>query len=143
MPSQAVSSHEEGTLTLGLDIGHRSIGWAVLKKEVQEATPEVLGCGTVIFRGGDCLNSLRAGLRRSRRNIRATRSRIRRMEKALAHSGVLPQEQFDRLHAAGKGDPAPWWVMARWLTGVIPSLSPGEFWQILRWYAHHRDTLHQ
>ena len=138
MPSQAVSSHKEGSLTLGLDIGHRSIGWAVLKKEVQEGTPEVLGCGTVIFRGGDCLNSQRASLRRSRRNIRATRSRIRRMEKALAHSGVLPQEQFDRLHAAGKGDPAPWWVMARWLTGVIPSLSPGEFWQILRWYAHHR-----
>lgn len=138
MSSQAISSHKEGDLTLGLDIGHRSIGWAVLKNKTKDGIPDLLGCGTVIFRGGDCLNSQRSALRRSRRNIRSTRQRIRRMEKALAHSGVLPQAQFERLHAQGKGDPAPWWLMARWLTGVVPALSQGEFWQVLRWYAHHR-----
>ena len=56
MVSQALDKISKGSLTMGLDIGHRSIGWAVLKKAPEGQIPEILGCGTVIFRSEDCIS---------------------------------------------------------------------------------------
>jgi CRISPR-associated endonuclease Csn1 len=60
------------------------------------------------------------------------------MEIALAQAGVLPEAHLSKFHAAGHGHPAPWWLAARWLAGKTSALSAEEFWQVLRWYAHHR-----
>ena len=116
-------------LELAFDVGHSSIGWAVLQNQPQL---EIKGCGAVIFRPDDCLASKRRGYRRQRRNIRATKQRIRRMKALLLHLGVLTQTQLDKPGCAW-----PWKLAARVLCGGKP-LTWSELWDVLRWYAHNR-----
>lgn len=118
-------------LHLAFDVGHSSIGWAVLQKK-DGALPELLGCGSVIFQADDCLASQRRGFRRQRRHIRATRLRIARMKRLLAHLGVLTQAQLDTPGCAW-----PWLLAARVLRGGKRLTWP-ELWDVLRWYAHNR-----
>lgn len=80
-------------LHLAFDVGHSSIGWAVLESRIDH-DPDLLGCGSVIFQADDCLASQRRQFRRQRRHIRATRMRIERMKRLLAHLGVLTQAQI-------------------------------------------------
>ncbi len=76
------------------------------------------------------------------RIARATRQRIARLEKLLAHLGVLtPQQLAAKLQQAG-GHSAPWLLAAR----VLASNGDPKFllnwlqlWDVLRWYAHNRD----
>lgn len=117
-------------LHLAFDVGHSSIGWAVLR--AADETPELLGCGTVIFPADDCLASQRRQFRRQRRHIRATRLRIARMKKLLAHLGVLTPEQLDAVSSS-----SPWFLAARVLRGGEKLTWP-ELWDVLRWYAHNR-----
>src|SRR5438067_11584668 len=118
-------------LNLAFDVGHSSIGWAVLKNP--EATaPSILGCGAVIFPANDCLASQRRTFRRQRRHIRSTRQRIARMKALLAHLGVLSHGQLDQPGCAW-----PWQLAARALCGG-PLLNWSELWDVLRWYAHNR-----
>ncbi len=117
-------------LHLAFDVGHSSIGWAVLLPT--EPHPEILGTGTVLFPADDCLASQRRAFRRQRRHIRATRQRIARMKILLAHLGVLTGEQLD-----GVTSSSPWKLAARVLAGG-PLLSWPELWDVLRWYAHNR-----
>jgi CRISPR-associated endonuclease Csn1 len=116
-------------LQLAFDVGHSSIGWAVL-----QANPdvEIAGCGVVIFRADDCLASARRGYRRQRRHIRSTRQRIKRMKALLLHLGVLTQTQLDKSGCAW-----PWKLAARVLVGG-KTLTWPELWDVLRWYAHNR-----
>ena len=118
-------------LQLAFDVGHSSIGWAVLKAPSGQS-PTLLGCGSVIFPADDCLASERRGFRRQRRHIRATRLRIARLKRLLAHLGVLTQEQLDE-----PGGAWPWLLAARVLRGGR-KLTWGELWDVLRWYAHNR-----
>jgi len=122
----------KNNLTLSFDIGHSSIGWAVLDQ--QKPHPNILGCGSVIFPKDDCLASARRGHRRTRRNIRSTRQRIRRMKQLLEHLGVLTPKELDR----HPGHPAPHWLAARALISDKPQLKWPELWDVLRWYAHNR-----
>lgn len=87
------------TLHLAFDIGHASIGWAVLQ-EHSAALPEVLGCGAVIFPGDDCLASKRRTYRRQRRHVRATRQRIERIAILLHHLLKDAPSADDRAFAA-------------------------------------------
>jgi CRISPR/Cas system Type II protein with McrA/HNH and RuvC-like nuclease domain len=80
-------------LELAFDVGHSSIGWAVLQNNPQL---ELKGCGAVIFRPDDCLASKRRDYRRQRRHIRSTRQRIKRMKALLLHLSVLTQTQLDK-----------------------------------------------
>src|SRR5688572_19274276 len=89
-------------LQLAFDVGHSSIGWAVLSRE------EILGCGAVTFRADDCLASSRRAYRRQRRHIRSTRQRIERMKVLLGHLGVMTREDLDRPGCAW-----PWLLAAR------------------------------
>lgn len=50
-------------LHLAFDVGHSSIGWAVLQTPTADL-PQLLGCGAVIFQADDCLASQRRGFRR-------------------------------------------------------------------------------
>ncbi len=116
-------------LQLSFDIGHSSIGWAVLTSEKE---PSLLGCGSVIFPADDCLASTRRGFRRQRRHIRATRLRIARMGRLFVHLGLLTQEQV-----TAPGCAWPWLLAARVLRGG-KTLTWVEVWDVLRWYAHNR-----
>ena len=100
------TSNQEADLQLAFDVGHSSLGWAVLQRGAGVPTAPVkigeanlpinlLGCGVVTFRADDCLASTRRGYRRQRRHIRSTRQRIARMKILLAHLEVLKQAQLD------------------------------------------------
>jgi hypothetical protein len=115
-------------LELAFDVGHSSIGWAVLNNK----GPTLLGCGAVIFPADDCLASQRRAFRRQRRHIRATRLRIARLKRLLAHLGVLTKEQLDSVVSS-----SPWLLAARVLRGG-EKLTWAELWDVLRWYAHNR-----
>lgn len=119
------------SLQFAFDVGHNSIGWAVLDAAVPEH-PDLLGCGAVTFPTDDCLASTRRGFRRQRRHIRATRLRIARLRLLLAHLDVLTD---DALKAPGCA--WPWLLAARVLRGG-EMLSWSELWDVLRWYAHNR-----
>ena len=116
-------------LQLSFDIGHSSIGWAVLSSDTE---PTLLGCGSVIFPADDCLASTRRGFRRQRRHIRATRLRIARLGRLFVHLGLLTQEQV-----TAPGCAWPWLLAARVLRGG-KLLTWAELWDVLRWYAHNR-----
>jgi CRISPR-associated endonuclease Csn1 len=118
-------------LSFAFDIGHASIGWAVLDI-TQNQTPAIKGCGSVLFPTDDCLASTRRQLRRQRRHIRSTRMRIARMKRLLAQLGVLTPAQLDE-----PGGPWPWKLASRVHAGG-PLLTWRELWDVLRWYAHNR-----
>lgn len=114
------------------DIGHSSIGWAVLSPIDKQLDPDILATGVVTFPSDDCLSSKRRDLRRTRRHIRSTRQRIERLKRWLEHQGVLSREELDL-----PGHAAPFLLAAAALSGVR-RLSALELWHTLRWYAHNR-----
>ncbi|MBI5424344.1 MAG: hypothetical protein HZA32_09645 [Opitutae bacterium] len=128
------------TLSLALDIGHSSIGWAVLQPNDGPAVPpDLVGCGVVLFEKDSALASQRRLHRQQRRHVRATKTRIRRMEQLLAHLGALATADLAARHAPGTGHPAPWQLAARVLASEGKSLLIWpELWAVLRWYAHNR-----
>src|SRR4051812_43278854 len=76
-------------LQLAFDVGHSSIGWAVLETvDNPTALPSIKGCGVVTFPADDCLAIDRRNKRRQRRNIRSRKQRIERMELLLETMGV-------------------------------------------------------
>jgi CRISPR-associated endonuclease Csn1 len=125
-----------GDLQFAFDVGHSSIGWAVLQSD-QSSPPNILGTGVVIFPADDCLASQRRAFRRQRRHIRATRQRISRIERILLHLGVMSEEFIARKRKQGGGHSAPWLLASRILRGG-PLLTWEELWDVLRWYAHNR-----
>jgi hypothetical protein len=134
-------------LELSFDVGHSSIGWAVLQKssgvsQTPDATRvNILGCGVVTFGADDCLASKRRDYRRQRRHARATRQRIAQMEKLLAHLKLLSTDQLKQKHQQAGGHPAPWLLAARVLASNGEEkhlLDWPKFWDVLRWYAHNR-----
>jgi CRISPR-associated endonuclease Csn1 len=94
-----------------------------------------------MFGADDCLASKRRAYRRQRRHARATRQRIARMEKYLAHLKVLTSEQLRLKHRQAGGNSAPWFLAARILAseGMADSLLDWPaLWDVIRWYAHNR-----
>ncbi|HTO04996.1 MAG TPA: hypothetical protein VL069_14895, partial [Opitutus sp.] len=101
--------------------------------------PDMLGCGVVTFEKDGALANQRRLHRSQRRHVRATRHRIARMEKLLAHLGVMTAEQLATKHQASGGHSAPWLLAARVLaSNGTRTLSWPELWDVLRWYAHNR-----
>lgn len=123
---------KSNSLDLAFDVGHSSIGWAVLENPGTADRLKILGCGVVTFRADDCLASSRRAYRRQRRHIRSTRQRIARMKVLLEHVGVLKRSELD-----APGCAWPWLLAARVLRGGT-LLSWTELWNVLRWYAHNR-----
>jgi hypothetical protein len=121
----------DAKLQLSFDVGHSSIGWAVLRDSAN-ADVELLGCGAVTFRANDCLASSRRAYRRQRRHIRSTKQRIARMKVILKHLGALNEIELDKPGCAW-----PWKLAASVLQGGKPLTWP-ELWDVLRWYAHNR-----
>lgn len=119
----------EAHLHVSFDVGHSSIGWAVL----QTGEPlEIKGCGSVVFRTDDCLSSSRRVYRRQRRHIRSTRQRIARIKILLKHLGFMTEADLDKPGCAW-----PWKLAAQVLQGDELLTWP-ELWDVLRWYAHNR-----
>lgn len=120
-------------LQLAFDVGHSSIGWAVLQTlNSQPSAIDILGCGSVIFCADDCLASSRRAYRRQRRHIRSTRQRIARLKILLKNLGVLTDAELNKPGCAW-----PWLLAARVLKGGNLLTWP-EIWDVLRWYAHNR-----
>ena len=148
----------KGDLQLAFDVGHSSIGWAVLQSRTGDSPVsdiDLLGCGVVTFPADDCLAMDRRNKRRQRRNIRSRRQRIERMEKLLTQLDVIPKVELKKLHSQAKGhskrDPHerrgasfPWLLAARILAARTEDekkaslLTWPELWDVLRWYAHNR-----
>lgn len=128
-----MSSSEKSSksISFSFDIGHSSIGWAVLSA-TKKLHPEILGTGVVTFPANDCLASTRRDHRRTRRNIRSTRQRIERLKKWLEYQGLLTRKQLDL-----PGHPAPFLLASAALNG-IRKLTALELWHVIRWYAHNR-----
>ncbi|MDP3070571.1 MAG: HNH endonuclease domain-containing protein [Opitutaceae bacterium] len=125
-------------LELAFDIGHSSIGWAVLAAP-DAAPPSLIGCGTVIFEKDSALANTRRLHRSQRRHVRATRQRIARMEKLLIHLGIFTAAELAAKHRANGGSPTPWLLAARVLASDgKQTLTWPELWDVLRWYAHNR-----
>jgi CRISPR/Cas system Type II protein with McrA/HNH and RuvC-like nuclease domain len=82
MKANSKSNKSDRNLELAFDVGHSSIGWAVLEVANGKA-PLLKGCGSVIFQADDCLASERREFRRQRRHIRATRLRVARIQRLL------------------------------------------------------------
>ena len=86
----------EGLLTLGLDLGPNSIGWAL----VDEAGEKLVAAGVRVFpegvdrdkQGGEVAkNEARRTKRGSRRQIARRSRRRRRLREALQRAGLLPE----------------------------------------------------
>lgn len=123
-------------LTFAFDIGHSSIGWAVLREgqKFDLSTLQVVAAGTVLFQKDGCLASSRRANRRTRRTIAARRARIANLSAYLEKLGVLTPAQL-------RANPtsAPWLLAARVLaSNGERKLSWPELWAVLRWYAHNR-----
>ncbi len=134
-------------LELAFDVGHSSIGWAVLQSgagvspAANASRVNILGCGVVTFGADDCLASKRRDYRRQRRHARSTRHRIAQMEKLLAHLKVLSAGQLKQKHQQAGGHAAPWFLAARVLASNGEEkhlLDWPKLWDVLRWYAHNR-----
>jgi len=134
-------------LELAFDVGHSSIGWAVLQNgagvspAANNPRVNILGCGVVTFGADDCLASKRRDYRRQRRHARATRQRIAQMEKLLVHLKVLSADELKKKHNQAGGHSAPWLLAARVLASDGDEkylLGWPELWDVLRWYAHNR-----
>ena len=120
-------------LTFSFDIGHSSIGWAVLSEDGNQAgNPSVDGTGVVLFEADSCLASKRRANRRLRRTIRSRRKRIERIGAILQHYGVISEEERRQT-----GHPVPFFLASRVLQGR-EKLSGVDVWHILRWYAQNR-----
>lgn len=123
-------------LTFAFDIGHSSIGWAVLWEgtKFDLATLRVVAAGTVLFQKDGCLASKRRANRRTRRTIAARRARIANLAAHLEKLGVLSREQL-----RANDTSAPWLLAARVLaSNGERKLTWPELWAVLRWYAHNR-----
>jgi hypothetical protein len=128
-----ISHGSDANLHLSFDVGHSSIGWAVLEKTGRRHSDiAILGCGSVVFRADDCLASSRRAYRRQRRHIRSTRQRIARIKILLKSLGVLTGAELDKPGCAW-----PWKLAAQLLQGGKLLTWP-ELWDVLRWYAHNR-----
>jgi len=126
-------------VSFSFDIGHASIGWAAFRCAQNSVYPEILGTGVMLFPKEDCQNHLRAGFRRQRRHIAATRNRISRIRSLLVSMGVLTEEEASAQAAVSSGVMMPWLYAARALSGTDNGkLNWMELWQVLRWYAHNR-----
>lgn len=117
-------------LDLAFDVGHDSIGWAVLSHEVE--APDIKGCGAVIFQKDGCLAVKRRGYRRQRRHIRSTRQRIARIKMLLASLGVIDDKALDQVTSSSP------WFLASSVLRAGKKLNWPELWDVLRWYAHNR-----
>jgi hypothetical protein len=133
------ASKNSPRLELAFDVGHSSIGWAVLDTTHETGLPSVLGCGSVIFEKDSALANSRRLHRSQRRHVRATRQRIARMEKLLVHVGAFTADELKTKHQANGGSPVPWLLAARVLASDgKQTLTWPELWDVLRWYAHNR-----
>lgn len=131
-------------LSLAFDVGHSSLGWAVLRlPSAAGQLPDILGTGVVTFGADDCLAVKRRQYRQQRRHVRATRQRIARMSRLLAHLGVLSERELQDRHRQAGGDSFAWRHAAEILAAAREGQTPPdtgwpELWDILRWYAHNR-----
>jgi CRISPR-associated endonuclease Csn1 len=119
-------------LIYGFDIGTTSIGWAVIRHEVDHATGSILGMGVRIFPeardpDGTPLNQTRRQKRMARRQLRRRKQRRRDLNLLLSEAGLLPAFSKEPDSAWAKAMALdPWQLRKRGLTEALDAYSIGR-----------------
>lgn len=125
---------------IGLDIGIRSIGWAVLSLNQKDEPNGIVDLGVGIFDKAEILNTgeslakPRRDARSQRRRTRRRGHRIERVENLLANRGLINIEKFKQRYYM-KNLPDIYQLRYRALDEII---SNDELGQILVYMAKHR-----
>ncbi len=121
-------------LSLGLDIGIASVGWAVLDSD------HIIALGVRAFnkaevaQTGESLNLQRRSARLARRTLRHRRQRLAKLAKLLEASGVITKE---RLYATPTREsyPSPWALRVK---GLDECLAGEEWGRVIYHICKHR-----
>lgn len=128
-----------GPLTIGLDIGIASVGWAVLEPN------QIVDMGVRCFdaaedKEGKPQNQTRRGARVARNRYHQRTWRLKRLIRLFRNVGLLSNDEIKQLFSANpkKGGPSlvnPWQLRAE---GLARKLSPQEWAQVIYHIVKHR-----
>lgn len=91
-----------GNLTLGLDLGTNSIGWALIDFDDNQQPQKLIACGSRIFqeaveaKTGTPKNHARRAARAARKLVARRKQRRTKLLNLLVHHGLLPQDEVER-----------------------------------------------
>lgn len=134
-----------GGLTLGLDLGTNSIGWALIDFDNNQQPQQLLACGSRIFqeaveaKTGTPKNHARRAARAARKLVARRKQRRTKLLNLLVRHGLLPQDETKR-HALLLDNQANNPYQLRKL-GLDEKLEPFSFGRALYHLAHRRGFL--
>lgn len=131
-----------GGLTLGLDLGTNSIGWALIKFDDNQQPQQLVACGSRIFqeaveaKTGTPKNHARRAARAARKLVARRKQRRTKLLNLLVRHGLLPQDETER-NALLLDNQAnnPYQLRKR---GLDEKLDPFAFGRALYHLAHRR-----
>ena len=116
---------------LGLDIGITSVGWCVLDMDKEK----IADLGVRLFAAAEKAGDVRTPARGARRRLRRKRQRMDEIRKLIVSSGIITQEQMEKLSCLKSNSPTPWELRAR---GLDELLSSEEWARVLIHIAKRR-----
>lgn len=111
--------------TLGLDIGIGSVGWAILRNDIEGEPIKVENLGVRIFdkaeqpKTGESLAAPRRDARSMRRRLRRHRHRLERIRYLLEQEGVMTREEIAAMYDCGGFVCSPYQLRAEALDRVL------------------------
>lgn len=131
-----------GNLTLGLDLGTNSIGWALVDYDDNQQPLQLVACGSRIFqeaveaKTGTPKNHARRAARAARKLVARRKQRRTKLLNLLVRHGLLPQDEAER-NALLLDNQAhnPYQLRKR---GLDEQLEPFAFGRALYHLAHRR-----
>lgn len=127
-----------GSLTIGLDIGIASVGWAVL------APDKIVSLGVRTFdaaedKDGKPNNQTRRGARVARNRYHMRTWRLKRLVRLFRDVGMLSKDEIKRLfsdhHPTNQSLTSPWELRSK---GLTQKLTPQEWSQVIYHIVKHR-----
>lgn len=90
-------------MTLGIDLGANSLGWALLSADTDSQPEGIIATGVRVFpapiedKSKEPKNKARRGARRARKIVRRRKMRLEHLTNILTKHGFLPQDQTQRV----------------------------------------------
>ncbi|MCH8266166.1 MAG: type II CRISPR RNA-guided endonuclease Cas9 [Acidobacteria bacterium] len=131
-------------LTLGIDLGTNSIGWALAESDEQQKPQKLLDCGSRIFpeaveaKTRTPKNRARREARGARRVLARRKQRRRLLLGILVQHGLLPEDAEQQRQILTASEPDPYALRAR---GVDDRLEEVEFARALYHLCQRRGFL--
>lgn len=91
-----------GNVTIGLDLGTNSIGWALIEHNTERKPSGIIACGARIFqeavdaKTGTPKNQARRGARSARKLVARRKMRRNKVLNLLLRDGLLPEDAIER-----------------------------------------------